>query len=286
MTEPRVAVIIPVFNGERYLAEAINSVVHQTAPCRLIIVDDGSMDGSDGIAVDYELKYGFKQCAVLQHETNRGAAAALNRGIREADTEFVAWLSHDDVFMPEKIERQLEAIGSADACFTNFDIIDADGALVEHVAVKPPPAEGMFQQIIVRNIINGSSMLLRRDVFDHVGFFREDLRVDVDGEMWLRMIGAGMRFVHLAEPLLQYRRHGGQLSADRELMRRTKDQVRAEAIERTSPSAAFPLARKPDQMYLRLAEALEVQGLMRAASTARDIGIDLWGSRLDLVGVE
>ena len=162
--EPQVTVIIPVYNGERYIAEAVESVLAQTEPCRLIVVDDGSTDGTASILKNYDQSYQrFRLFYSTNHE-NLGAATALNRGIIEADTEFVAWLSHDDVFAPTKIERQLVAIGSADACYTDFDIIGADGALVEHVAVNPPPPQGMFNQIITRNIINGSSMLLRRDV--------------------------------------------------------------------------------------------------------------------------
>ena len=178
MNDPRVTVIIPVYNGQRYIAEAIESVLAQTVPVHLIVVNDGSTDGT----VVKAIAAGLSLYCLIRIPQNKGAAFALNVGIIAGSaSEFVAWLSHDDVFHPAKIERQLEAIGGADACYTNFDIIDADGALVEHVAVKPPPPEGMFRQIIVRNIINGSSMMIRRDVFERVGFFREDLRVDVDG---------------------------------------------------------------------------------------------------------
>ncbi len=275
MNTPRVTVIIPVYNGERYIAEAIKSVLAQSEPCLLIVVDDGSTDGSGSIADDFEVIEGTDRIITLLSPENKGAAWALNAGILQADTEFVAWLSHDDVFMPTKIERQLEAIGDANACYTDFDIIDANGALVEHVRVKPPPPEGMFRQICVRNIINGSSMLLRRDVFERVGFFREDLRVDVDGERWLRMIGAGMRFVHVAEPLLKYRRHGAQLSSDKRLMRAVKDAVRCLAIEQTPPERAFPGIADPSIEYRFLARAMSAQGLTLAAAAARHKCLDL-----------
>lgn len=271
MNDPRVTVIIPVYNGERYIAEAIESVLAQTEPCHLIVVDDGSSDDTWDVANAYD----FHRVQLLHNGTNYGAAFALNKGIRVAVTEFVAWLSHDDVFMPTKIERQLEAIGQAGACYTDYNVIGPAGALIDIVRVKPPPPAGMFRQICTRNIINGSSMLLRRYVFDRIGFFREDLRVDVDGEMWLRMISAGMSFVHVPENLLNYRRHGGQLSANRELMRRTKDRVRAEAIERTQPERAFPvealhIATHPlARAYRNLARAMSAQGLTLATAAAR-----------------
>jgi len=285
MNDPRVTVIIPVYNGERYIAEAVRSVLAQTVPVRLVVVNDGSTDGTIEAIEALDCNDDYYQ-SLIMFERNYGAAHALNAGIRHADTEFVAWLSHDDVFTPDKIERQLAAIGDADACFTNFDIINADGHVVELVKVKPPPAAGMFRQIITRNIINGSSMLLRRDVFERVGFFRENLRVDVDGEMWLRMIGAGMSFVHVPEPLLLYRRHAGQLSADRELMHRTKDQVRAEAIERTPPEMAFPVEANRVALTLRsqlplstayrnLAQSMSAQSLTLAAAAARHKSLDV-----------
>ena len=278
MTDPRVTVIIPVYNGERYIAEAIESVLAQTVPCRLVVVDDGSTDRSADIAVEFEIIYGTETCIVLRLGENKGAAFALNVGILVASAaEHVAWLSHDDVFLPDKIERQLATIGSADACFTDFDIIDADGHTVEHVAVKPPPPAGMFRQIITRNIINGSSMLLRRDVFERVGLFREDLRVDVDGEMWLRMIADGMSFVHVPEILLKYRRHAAQLSANKELMRQTKDQVRADAITWTPPERAFPGAESGlvAAAYRDLGRAMSKQGLTLAATAARHKSLDV-----------
>lgn len=271
MPEPHCTVIIPVYNGEHYIAEAIESVLAQSVPCRLIVVDDGSTDGTEQIVLDLiTVPHGWWHAF-----DNHGAAWALNDGIRHSHTEFVAWLSHDDVFIHDKIERQLAVIGDADACYTDFDIIDADGVLVEHVKAKPPPPEGMFRQIITRNLINGSSMLLRRDVFERIGFFREDLRVDVDGEMWLRMIGAGMNLVHVPQILMKYRRHGGQLSADRELMRRTKDQVRAEAIERTPPERAFPGDPWLSGAYFFLARNLSNQGLTLAAAAARHKRLDV-----------
>jgi len=189
------------------------------------------------------------------------------------------------VFHPEKIERQLATIGTADACYTNFDIIGPDGVLIEHVCVKPPAQAGMFRQICTRNLINGSSMMLRRDVFERIGYFREDLPVDVDGDMWLRMIGAGMSIAHLSEILLKYRRHGGQLSANRELMRATKDRVRAEAIERTVPEMAFPAeaidiggsaTRGPlAAAYGHLGWAMSSQSLTLAAAAARRRALDV-----------
>ncbi len=283
MNTPRVTVIIPVYNGERFVAEAVRSVLAQTVSCRLVVFDDGSTDDTKKI-LDDVLGAGVgtrEDCVTIWLPKNHGAAFALNEGVKHAFTEFVAWLSHDDVFAPEKIERQLAAIGEADACYTNFDIIGADGALVEHVAVKPPPPKSMFNQIITRNIINGSSMLLRRDVFERIGYFREDLKVDVDGEMWLRMIAAGMTFVHVPEILLKYRRHAGQLSANKELMRATKDQVRAEAIERTSPERAFPveannIARRSLAVaYRDLGRAMSNQGLTLAAAAARHKCLDV-----------
>ena len=104
MTPAPVAAIIPVYNGERYLAEAIQSMLEQTRPtAEILVVDDGSEDSSADVATS------FGDAITLMRQENQGVAAARNLAIAAASQPYVAWLDHDDIAMPERIELQLAA---------------------------------------------------------------------------------------------------------------------------------------------------------------------------------
>lgn len=119
---PLVSVVIPVYNGNNYLQDAVNSVFAQTYPnIEIIIVDDGSTDETWPLIEKLGNKvFGF-------HKENGGIASALIFGIRKAKGNIIAWLSHDDVFLPTKIVKQVEFLNSNPemiACYTDFDIVD------------------------------------------------------------------------------------------------------------------------------------------------------------------
>ena len=115
---PIISCIIPVYNGERYLAETLNSVVEQTyRPLEIIVIDDGSTDGSSRVAEAFgrHVQYCWQE--------NAGEAAARNRGLSMAQTEFVAFLDADDLWHPEKLAKQIdkfEGKPEMDLCFTSF----------------------------------------------------------------------------------------------------------------------------------------------------------------------
>ena len=101
---PRVSVVIPVFNGMNFVGEAIESVLAQQGPAfELLLVDDGSSDGIDAFAAGIsDPRFRF-----VRQPRNMGAPAALNRGIRESRADLVCWLSHDDLFLPDKLRKQV-----------------------------------------------------------------------------------------------------------------------------------------------------------------------------------
>ena len=102
MTTPAVSVILPVFNGENYLRFAIESVLQQTLRnFELIVVDDGSTDSTATILKDYAEHVRYVR------QENTGAAGAVNHGLRLARGRYISWLSHDDIFLPEKLEKQV-----------------------------------------------------------------------------------------------------------------------------------------------------------------------------------
>ena len=116
---PLVSCIIPVFNGARFLGEAVDSILAQTyRPCEVIVVDDGSTDATGDVIA------GYGERVVAVRQPNRGEAAARNAGVRAARGALVAFLDADDLWGPEKLTRQAAKLGEdprIDLCFTRLD---------------------------------------------------------------------------------------------------------------------------------------------------------------------
>jgi glycosyltransferase involved in cell wall biosynthesis len=185
---PKVSIVIPVYNGARYMRAAIDSALAQTYQnIEVLVVNDGSDDGgqTDSIARSYgqRLRY-FPQ-------ENGGVASALNRGIREMKGRYFAWLSHDDAFLPEKIASQVDFLNKNKAfaaCYSDYFRIDAAGAITGKVAMPWLPREKALKALFGRQYINGSTMVIKRECFDQVGMFDEHLRYTQDMEMWFRLL--------------------------------------------------------------------------------------------------
>ena len=125
MGKPLVSIVIPVYNGANYMKEAIDSALNQTYPnCEVIVVNDGSND--NGATEKIALSYGDRIRYIKKE--NGGVATAVNRGIKEMKGEYFSWLSHDDYYYPQKIEKQIEAIeksGDKTAiAHSNFDFLN------------------------------------------------------------------------------------------------------------------------------------------------------------------
>lgn len=183
---PSVSVIIPVYNGTNYLREAIDSVLAQTYNnYEIIVVDDGSTDDTWAIIHSY----GSKVRGIRQE--NRGVGCALNNGIRISTSDYVAWLSHDDLFLPIKLQRQIDFLlqnNQFAACYTDFYQINPSGSILRTFESPWYPREQAMWMFFRQMYIHGSTMLIDRNCFEKVGLFSEELRYTQDTEMWLRII--------------------------------------------------------------------------------------------------
>jgi glycosyltransferase involved in cell wall biosynthesis len=179
-------VVIPTYNSLVYLPQAIDSVLRQTHEnLELFVVDDGSTDGTgeyvrqlDDARVHYVSK------------PNGGQATARNLGIRHSTSRFVAFLDADDLWYPHKLAAQLSLIeSSAEIGLVHgfHHVIDQDGAIVGRL--EHDLRGHVFDRLLGGNFVNGSGsmVLLRREVFERVGVFREDFLIGEDWEMWLRV---------------------------------------------------------------------------------------------------
>ncbi len=207
---PKVSIVIPVYNGAIYMKEAIDSALAQTYDnIEIIVVNDGSTDETDKIALSYgnKIRYFKKE--------NGGVSTALNLGIKEMTGEYFSWLSHDDIYMPEKIEKQIELLSSLDdkntILYSNYKFIDENSEPIYQPVIHNHEMLTKKQEYaLYRGCINGLTLLVNKKIFDDVGLFNEELRCTQDYEMWLRMIKKRYRFVHMPDVLVITRLHSKQ----------------------------------------------------------------------------
>ena len=206
MNRPTVSVITPVYNGEKYLRFAIDSVLNQTLQdFELIVVDDGSTDSTPTIAEAYGTHIKYVQ------QDNRGAAAAFNHGIRLASGQYISWLSHDDVFVETKLEMQLNAIGQSAnpvACYTDLQIIDMHGTVIKELELPEYGPGQALRHIIVGGVISGAaySLLYDRRCLGEVGMYDESLRYTQDADMLFRL-ARRFSLVRVPQKLMKVRDH-------------------------------------------------------------------------------
>jgi glycosyltransferase involved in cell wall biosynthesis len=202
---PMFSIIIPVYNGARYIARAIISALHQkSVQHEVIVVDDGSTDGSGDIAAAVD-----PVVRVIRHETNRGLPAARNTGIRAARGNMIAFLDSDDWWVEEKLAAQaalFDAAPDVGVVFSDFAGVDLEGrpsgwqgglydqlpnldlTLIPIITQDSYRLVGNVNFALIRHtsFMHPSTVTARREVFDLSGLFDEELRHMEDLEMWIR----------------------------------------------------------------------------------------------------
>jgi glycosyltransferase involved in cell wall biosynthesis len=220
-----VTVVVPVHNGERFIAEALRSVLSQTRPADdVVVVDDGSTDGTAAVV---------RSCGGrvrLIRQENRGVSAARNRGIQEAGSSWVALLDADDAWHPEKLARfeaSRIAFGRNGLFYSGAVQIDESGRPEGRLAVPPAGADAR-ERLLRRNFIVTSSAVFPRDEALSAGLFREDFECPAGVEDWdffLRMAGR-LEAVPVPGFWTYYRRHaGGAIQNRRRQLRSDADRV-------------------------------------------------------------
>ena len=205
---PAISVVLPVYDGERYVAEAVESILVQTfRDFELLIVDDGSKDGSLEILRDYA---GRDPRVRLTSRPNAGLVPTLNEMLARARGEFIARMDADDVALPERFARELAYLRTHPECLavgSAVDWIDPEGELLKrHV---PPLGHDEIDAAHLRSReaeICHPSVLVRASAFERVGLYDAALDGAEDLDLWLRMAEVG-KLANLAEPLLRYRFH-------------------------------------------------------------------------------
>jgi len=211
--QPLVSIVIPVYNGANYLREAIDSALAQTyINCEVIVVNDGSND--DGATRNIALSYG-SSIGYFEKE-NGGVATALNLGIREIKGEFFSWLSHDDLYFPYKVERQIKYLRDNNlhdvVLYSNFEFIDEKGEWIGAAPDMSGNTPESFRYLLVKaSPIHGCTALIPTRCFKLVGLFQEHLKSTQDYELWFRM-AKHIPFIYQDDILVKSRLHDKQCS--------------------------------------------------------------------------
>jgi glycosyltransferase involved in cell wall biosynthesis len=251
----RISVTIAAYQADRWIAEALDSILAQTRPPdEVIVVDDGSTDGTATILAGYARRSDRVRVA---RQDNRGAAAAFNRAFDMASGDFVALCGADDVWRPHKLEWQAEAIAAhpdVDVLFGHaemFGVMEGDHARPPAGMTGRIEAREIGDALFAENFICAPSVLIRRALFERLGPFVEDYRAE-DYEYWLRCRRAGACFHYDPRTLLGWRQHGGNASAQELWMDRYAHAVRdryaadvadRQLVRRTLAPALFRIAR-------------------------------------------
>jgi glycosyltransferase involved in cell wall biosynthesis len=208
----KVSVVMPVYNGQRFLTDSLESVFAQRyGDYEVICVDDGSTDGS----AELLKSYGDRVMTIRQ--PNAGQGAARNAGARRASGQYVAFLDQDDQWYPQKLEREVAALQAnpdAVVAYSNSDRMDDEGRLLQVGATVAERASALVSplgRLIGEGLVLPSSMLVRRDVFERIGGFDPQLTGFEDFDICARLRQQG-RFLFIEEPGLCYRVHGGGFS--------------------------------------------------------------------------
>ena len=208
----QVSVVIPVFNGERFIAEAIRSVQEQTVrPLEVIVVDDGSRDSTEKVV---------RQCSgpvpvVYHYQENQGPGIARNRGVAHARGEWIAFLDADDVWYPDKLSVQMEHIRTypkVDFFYSDFDVAQPDGTVARRAVVSQfaRPKKAHWKKLS-HIVFNGqpfpfpSTVLLRKSVFTRLTGFRSYMRQYFEDFELFARIAKDFSFHFIAQPLVRYR---------------------------------------------------------------------------------
>ena len=206
---PLVSVVIPAFDAEAFIAEAVESVLAQTySSVECIVVDDGSSDGTS------EAVGRFGTRVRLVQQANEGVSKARNAGASVARGDFLAFLDADDVWLPTRLSRQVAVIGESSVSVVVCAAKVVDRHLKEQATLRLDPVIPSRETMLLQQgslVSCSSNMLITRACFDSVQGFDERMSMSADWDLLLRLIERG-RLGYIDEPLVLYRRHEGNMS--------------------------------------------------------------------------
>lgn len=201
-----VSIVLPVYNGEKYIEQSIESVLGQSYQnIELIIVNDCSTDRTIEIVKKYALK--DKRIKIIENFVNLKLPRTLNVGFAAASGEYYTWTSDDNIYEPKAIEKMVQALENQlkyDMVYANYTNIDIDGNVISSVALKQP------ENLLMGNTI-GACFLYTRKIAEKVGEYDVNLFLSEDYDFWIRLFREG-NILHIEDYLYFYRIHEASLT--------------------------------------------------------------------------
>jgi glycosyltransferase involved in cell wall biosynthesis len=241
---PLVSVIIPTYRRSNLLGTAIRSVLNQTfQDFEIVVVDDNSQDDTEEVV----RSFGGRKIRYIAHQTNLGCGGARNTGIRNSNSELVAFLDDDDEWLPDKLEEQISVLDHSGAltgvvCSAFQTVEQSTGRLLETVV---PTKQGRILDHLGRNRVGPpSAVLVRRSCLDKVGLFDETLEFGEDWDLWIRL-AQFFEFACVLRPLFRYRIHTMRMTTNYEGRIRGSEHLLRKHL-------AYFLARPLELSYLYL----------------------------------
>lgn len=210
MFNPKVSIIIPVYNWSNFLDKAIESALYQTYKnIEIIVINDGSNDNwaTEKIALSYgnKIKYFYKE--------NGGVSTALNKWIQESSWEYISWLSHDDLYYNNKIEEQINYLGNNYSenliLSSNIVIIDSNNQEIKELNLNYEPKNILFD-LLFKWIINWCTLLIPKRAFLIAWDFSINLKTTQDYNLWFKFIKKWFIFKNIPKKLVKSRVHDEQ----------------------------------------------------------------------------
>lgn len=216
-------VVIPAYNASNFIEQTLQSVLEQRAMINnVIVVNDGSTDTTLEKLLAFQASHSDLKLLIINQD-NAGLSAARNAGIRHSKADYIAFLDADDLWKKNKISSQIEVLGknqspSLGVVYCGYELIDENNTNISQdpKSIIPPTLRGnIYKALLKGNFISGSgsSALIRREVFDRVGLFDEQLRACEDWDMWLR-ISEQFEFDYVNSQLVLIRVHPHNMQKD------------------------------------------------------------------------
>ena len=253
---PLVSIIMPVYNGSNYISESLGSALNQTYKnIEIIIVNDGSSDNTEEIVKSYGTKVRYFK------KENGGVSSALNLGIKNMKGKYFSWLSHDDMYSNDKIEKQIEALKKLDKdkrdktiLYSNWILIDKNSKKFDDFKIeKRYDVRKLNYPLypILKCVVHGCSLLIPKRCFDEVGLFNPKEKTTQDYEMWFRMFP---KYNLLFQPnfFVKFRQHDQQGTNTIKGARSEADNLWKNMIKKVSDKEKIELGGSEKKFYLKL----------------------------------
>jgi glycosyltransferase involved in cell wall biosynthesis len=215
MDKPKVSIVMPVFNGEAFLKQALLSILDQTFKnFELIIVDDASTDKTISILKNFK----DKRAKIIRNKENLGVSKSLNLGIKEAEGEYIARFDADDICKPDRLKKQVEFLDSHPEYVlvsSGAELINASGKIIGKEDY-PSEDKQLRLNLYKRNSFVHPAAMYRKKAFEKVGGYRNIFNGAEDYDLWFRLMRLGKAF-NFKEPLIQRRFFSGVITQKRHL---------------------------------------------------------------------